>query len=302
MKYNIFFFIVLVTFCGKLAAQINSITLKVEYLERKKNRNDSATLHLKYVKQQEFTQAEVALYIINDSSYYTYNIYQTAKKTYSGVLDSNSLDPKIAMQKEVFSMELNKASVMKDCNTIYTKKLNAAVFDINNYTYSSAGFKKYFMTDTVEKIQWKLQDETKKIDSFTCQKATGKFRGRVWEAWFTSQVPVDAGPWKLSGLPGLILEAADTSGLYSFVCKTIQMPAKDINKGELLVNRRVEKVSVRKWAGIQYNMFKTHNEEIKAIFDSLDKMIPAYTNPEADERLHIGRLDIKEPYRPIEIF
>ena len=303
MKSRLFFFTIFFGIYVNVIAQKNGITLKVEYLERIKNRNDSATLQLKYTKQVEFMQKQVELYVVNDSSFYTYNLYETLKKNFSKILDSNSLDPAIAMQQSIFSMELNKASDIKGFNTIYAKKLGINVFGINDYIYNNTGYRKYFISDTIEKIQWKLLDETKKIDSFICQKAIGKFRGRLWEVWFTNQIPISAGPWKLSDLPGLILEAADTSKLYSFICKSIQMPVKEINKNNLRLNKRIEKISIGAWASIQYNKYKAHNEEIKKIFDSVEKGGPAaYNNPKFDETVSIIKLNIKEPYRPIEIF
>ena len=56
------------------------------------------------------------------------------------------------------------------------------------------------------------------IVGYTCQKATADFRGRRWTAWFTMDIPVGDGPWKLCGLPGLILKASEEDGLYSFTC------------------------------------------------------------------------------------
>ena len=53
---------------------------------------------------------------------------------------------------------------------------------------------------------------------YPCQKATATFRGRDYEAWFTPEIPVNDGPWKFFGLPGLILKVTDAENIFSFVC------------------------------------------------------------------------------------
>ena len=66
--------------------------------------------------------------------------------------------------------------------------------------------------------EWQLLADTMTILSYSCQKAVCHFKGRDYEAWFTSGIPRSEGPWKLHGLPGLILKATDSQGHYSFEC------------------------------------------------------------------------------------
>lgn len=70
-------------------------------------------------------------------------------------------------------------------------------------------------------IQWELLDETAEIGGYLCNAAMAEFRGRAWKAWFTTEIAVPAGPWKLHGLPGLILKAEDSEGLFSFNCLSV---------------------------------------------------------------------------------
>lgn len=63
---------------------------------------------------------------------------------------------------------------------------------------------------------WQFTTDTLSVLGYLCQKATAIFRGREYEAWFTAEIPIKEGPWKLYGLPGLILKAATNDGLFTF--------------------------------------------------------------------------------------
>lgn len=65
-------------------------------------------------------------------------------------------------------------------------------------------------------IQWQLSNEKKQINGFQCQKATCYFSGRNYTAWFTYEIPIAEGPYKFSGLPGLIVEISDDRNHYVF--------------------------------------------------------------------------------------
>ncbi|MFZ4927490.1 GLPGLI family protein [Chryseobacterium sp. Mn2064] len=64
--------------------------------------------------------------------------------------------------------------------------------------------------------KWKLEDDTKVINTIHCKKAKVTFKGRHWIAWYTSEIPLPYGPYKFSGLPGLIVKITDETGDYDF--------------------------------------------------------------------------------------
>lgn len=107
-------------------------------------------------------------------------------------------------------------------------------------------------TKRVSLIEWKLTTETKIISGYKCYKATytymQKWRGREfpWEvvAWYTPEIPLQYGPIRYSGLPGLILELSEDNR--GFIADKIiffdkEVKIKKPNKGELLTEEEIEK-------------------------------------------------------------
>ncbi len=85
--------------------------------------------------------------------------------------------------------------------------------------YGNTEFRnKFIYKEKVPKMIWNITDKTKKIDGIKVQKATINFRGRNYIAWFAPEIPVSLGPWKLNGLPGLIIEAYDVNKELFFFC------------------------------------------------------------------------------------
>lgn len=74
----------------------------------------------------------------------------------------------------------------------------------------------YKCTEKVAPQQWQITADTLTVLGYLCQKATTNFRGREYTAWFTSDIPVNDGPWKFYGLPGLILKVDDSADMFSF--------------------------------------------------------------------------------------
>lgn len=84
------------------------------------------------------------------------------------------------------------------------------------YPYDSIGTKLYTYVDKFPVAGWKMRPEKTVIAGYNCQKATISFGGRVFEAWFSREIPVTDGPYKFYGLPGLIVKLRDTRNQYIF--------------------------------------------------------------------------------------
>jgi GLPGLI family protein len=81
-------------------------------------------------------------------------------------------------------------------------------FSNDSITFNSNVFtRKIVIKDTFKNMKWELVESNNDstILGYKCQKAITKFRGRTYEAFFTTQIKSNAGPWKFNGLPGLIL-------------------------------------------------------------------------------------------------
>lgn len=75
-------------------------------------------------------------------------------------------------------------------------------------TYSTVFGTHYLITEDISIPDWTIyEDSTLTVLGMECKKATTNFRGRYWEAWYTEEIPIGQGPWKLCGLPGMILKA-----------------------------------------------------------------------------------------------
>jgi GLPGLI family protein len=134
-------------------------------------------------------------------------------------------------------------------------------FSKDSIVYRQVGSKfmsAILVTDKWQNIAWEITDETKKIGEYKCTKATGRFRGRDYTAWFAEEIPISSGPWKLFGLPGLILEAYDSKMEFHAFAK------------ELIVNfksdEKIAPVSDKKETRYSFEEYKTFQKNYKEIY------------------------------------
>jgi GLPGLI family protein len=95
--------------------------------------------------------------------------------------------------------------------SIPEKKAQKIYFDFKTKKYYEIKYIKeeFVVQDTINLPNWNIFEEIKNINNHQCRKATSTFKGRNYEVWFTDEYPTMCGPWKLNGLPGLIILAQD---------------------------------------------------------------------------------------------
>lgn len=119
--------------------------------------------------------------------------------------------------------------------------------------------KKFIITDSIRKLNWKLTGETQTILGHVCQKAVAQRTGmrtmttmengkierkEVMDttniiAWFTSEIPVPAGPEVQGQLPGLILELNMNNGRMVYKAIDIQTQADIVSIKEPTKGKKV---------------------------------------------------------------
>ncbi len=97
-------------------------------------------------------------------------------------------------------------------------------------TFDEAGMGECgYYDEPFSEIDWVIaEDSAKTILDYQCIMATADYHGRKWTVWFTPEIPIQDGPWKFCGLPGLIMEASELSGQHSFTITGIETSSQPI--------------------------------------------------------------------------
>ncbi|NML57475.1 GLPGLI family protein [Chryseobacterium sp. RJ-7-14] len=113
-------------------------------------------------------------------------------------------------------------------------KVTKSYPDFKTYLFTRI-FADQYKVNEDQKPEWKILSEKQKIGEYTAQKATTSYGGREWIAWFSTEIPIQDGPYKFYGLPGLIIKLEDTTGTHVMTLvgnKTIKAPAKETKEIE----------------------------------------------------------------------
>lgn len=129
-------------------------------------------------------------------------------------------------------------------------------------TTERLGMQNYLIEENLPKIKWEIKEERKKIGEHMCQKAVGEYGGRRYTAWFAEELPWRNGPWKLSGLPGLILEAEDERQEVRFLFK--ELYAGGEHESTATERSRMTKTSVKAFEKLE----ASYNQDPASFFQA----------------------------------
>ncbi|SIS53060.1 GLPGLI family protein [Chryseobacterium gambrini] len=128
------------------------------------------------------------------------------------VLRKDSLMEKYSHLEKIGAKELGQSlNLAEKWRSILIKN-----FQENNITVQDKTNITYQYEEKQPALDWKLENETREILGYICHKATTKYRGRKYAAWYCKEIPINNGPYIFQNLPGLILELEDSDNNFHF--------------------------------------------------------------------------------------
>ena len=153
---------------------------------------------------KEFSETSDCILLIGEdqSKFYDYSAFR---------LDSVSAIPEVG---DDIIKTFNEEYMSSE--TYFDQEVNTSLKEDKITVYCDMAPERYKYEQKLPLMAWEETDETANICGYQCKKATAEYGGRKWQAWYAEEIAVPFGPWKIFGLPGLVLKAADESGNHSF--------------------------------------------------------------------------------------
>lgn len=130
----------------------------------------------------------------------------------------------------------------------------------------------FYYEESFPDFKWIVFPDTKTILGHPCMKAITHFLGRNYEAWFTMDIPMNNGPWKFGGLPGMILQVTDDKGHYNFVCTGI----KELTETEPII--KSDAVYEKKSRKDINKLYKLQHENINMFGEAMGQKVRTVGN------------------------
>ena len=203
MKKTIILLLISLT-CYSQSGVVKYETISKKYLENNKNSENASKDVTDLLKLIENTSLEVTLNFNSQTSHF--------------FIDDKRNNSEIKTTETI-------SRLLMEFNITYTFLKDSSVYQLIDNV----------LVHNKIKLNWKIENESKKIDDYICYKATlvEKYKNRMNEekqktvvAWFCPEIPYSFGPNEYYGLPGLILELEKDENKY--VAKKITLSKETI--------------------------------------------------------------------------
>ncbi len=131
--------------------------------------------------------------------------------------------------------------------------------------YGSAAGELGHYTEKMDARDWHISDSTRTILGYECFSAETDYHGRHWKAWFAPEIPVTDGPWKLCGLPGLILLADADNGKYCFEATAIETTNQPF-PAKMYGHEHSERINRKDMLSLQWTFYNHAGAQMNAQF------------------------------------
>ncbi len=149
------------------------------------------------------------------------NVFSKGSQFYSkDVFESDSiLNAEFKKQSGGLDHHIDLSKFKSKGKVRYQVEKNYPDYSVNFFT--NLGSIEYMIQESRNQ-NWKILPEKEKVGEFNTQKATCDYVGRIWTAWFTTDIPIQDGPHKFHGLPGLIVKLEDKTKSHIFELKGVR--------------------------------------------------------------------------------
>lgn len=123
-----------------------------------------------------------------------------------------------------------------------------------NYYLTRAGMQMVKMKKKSSDFEWEIIDGDTTIVGYACKKAICNYNNDKFIAWYTETLPMSDGPYRFSGLPGLIVQIANSKQNNIFVLTGFEK--KEIYYNKVNIDR-AQNATVEKIIEMNANILET---------------------------------------------
>lgn len=171
--------------------------------------------HFVHISQGQINEEDLTFVVDYVGTYSRYENQSAPYKEYFRLMkrqDSSIFQSINNMTKDSLLVEMEKTQVYRKVpNTHHSYTIR---YQKDSLVYWNNIYRKNYRYEEIIKFEWEFLSETKVISGYNCKLASVNYGGRTWFAWYAVDLPIDAGPYKFKGLPGLILRCYDKNVNY----------------------------------------------------------------------------------------